>query len=286
MFKFQYLKFILLFMLILFQSCSTISTDNTKGSIKFRHPINSMSDDVLISFVIDGINFGRWQKKILENAVNIARRYNLTFDLGVVASHLPKKNKETYKVYEDNKDIFEIIANGFNYANPVESKRTGEFFDISIKKEIPVNLQEEKIKNMKEIFEKDGITTGTSIFLVPYYAGDEDTIKISEKYGYKLIIQENIKSNNLVENYDTITVSKCYINIPNRVNITDRDINYMKNRMQKFMNSRIKRIYVVFHPVNFNSPEALRDTEKFINEISFKFKTANVFYGMISDGVR
>ncbi len=278
--------FIILTVIILV-SCAGITPDTgSQSAVKTRQLLYLMPSDTLVSFVIDGINFGKWQKTTLENAAKIARRYNLTFDLAVVAAHLPKRNKEAFKIYQDNQDIFEIIANGYNYTNPLEPKRTGEFYDISIKKEIPANMQEEKIRNMKEIFEKEGIKTGTQIFLVPYYAGDENTIQIAKNYGYRLIIQENIKSNNLIENYDTITASKCYINIPNRVNITDGDINYMKNRIQKFLDRGIKIVYIIFHTVNFNSGEAMGYTEKVINEISFKFKTANVFYGMISDGVR
>jgi len=276
-------------MLFFLIGCAGVSENKSSRPVaKTRMPVNLQANDVLISFVIEGINFGRWQKNILENAAAVARQYNLTFELATFAEPFTRKHKDAWTVYENNKDVFEIIAFGYNNVNPVDSKRSGEFFDITTKKQIPPELQEEKIKNMKGIFEKNNIMPAMQVFLVPWYAGDENTIKIAEKYGYKLIIQENIGGNagDLVKNYETITASKCYVNAPNRYNITDRDINYMSKKMQKYFDNRIKRIYIVFHPVNFNTIEALSYTKKMIDEIGFKFKNVNVFYGMITDGMR
>lgn len=278
-------KFFFILTLFIFTGCAGVVIDKTAE--KIRMPVNLQTNDVLISFIIDCIDFKKWQEDVLNNAANLARRHNITFDLATYAEPFLKKHKETWRIYENNQDLFEIIAFGVNNINPVDKGRKGEFYDITYKQEIPEYMQEEKIKKMKEIFEKNNIKSATEIFLVPWFSGDENTIKIAEKYGYKLIIQENIdKSGNLVMNYNKITASKCYINVPYRENITEKDIKYMKAKIQNLIDNRIKRIYIILHPVNFKTFNAVNYTDKFINEIIFKFKSVNVVIGMVTDGTR
>lgn len=278
-------RFFLFIIIVFIYSCAGVVDSGNVKTQKTYIPLQIGHNDTLISCIIDGIHFAKWQKQIIENALQVAKKNNITFDFAVVAEQFQKsKDKNVFKIYEDNQEIFGIIANGWNYKNPNDDKRTGEFYDITMKIPVSYDKQEEKIKNIKDVFEKNNLAGATKIFLVPWYAGDENTIKIAEKYGYKLIIQENIDKNNLIVNYNIIKASKCYVNVPGRVNINDRDIDYMKKRIQGFMDKNIKRIYIVFHPVNFNSPEAVFITERLINEISFKFKSATVVFGKVEDG--
>ncbi|MCX7698315.1 MAG: hypothetical protein N2114_02475, partial [Candidatus Goldbacteria bacterium] len=119
-------KFVIMSVFIIFilVACAGIESKDNTNITKARMPVRLQPSDTLISFVIEGITFAPWQKTVLTNAENLARRYNLTFDLATFAEYLNKKNKDAWKIYEDNQDVFEIIAGGFNNVNPVEPKRT------------------------------------------------------------------------------------------------------------------------------------------------------------------
>ena len=74
-------------------------------------PLELSDDDILVSFRIDDITFETKQKEVLENALYLARKYGVTFDLAVIADRFDRKmDKDVFKIYGDNQDVFEVVA--------------------------------------------------------------------------------------------------------------------------------------------------------------------------------
>lgn len=125
----------------------------------------------------------------LQNALILARKYNITFDLGVIAQPFKDyADPDTFKIYQNNQDVFEIVAHGLTHGldpaiENVSYNAYGEFNVVSpIKNEtVPAVIQEDHIKKMKQIFQEDNLTTATEIFTVPYHAGNYNTINLSKK---------------------------------------------------------------------------------------------------------
>jgi hypothetical protein len=53
---------------------------------------------------------------------------------------------------------------------------------------VPRNLQEERIKRMREIFLKNNFTIATKTWVTPFANGDINTIDLANKYGYEYLM--------------------------------------------------------------------------------------------------
>jgi len=254
---------ILLIIVLIVGSILIISKINSGRAL-----INQNSDgyvhlsksDILVSFKIDDITFAKEQKPVLENALVLARKYNITFDLGVIAKPFSEnKDSETFKIYQDNQDVFEIVAHGYTHALDSmfadEYGAYGEFYVVSYfssNKSVPINIQEKHIQKMKEIFEKNNLTLATKIFIVPYHSGDDNTIKLAEKYGYRLIVQQlSIPKNYSEKNYKNIIASENFIDI-HQDNLFD-ETDWVKYNiyLNRAINVDQTRIEISMHPINF-----------------------------------
>jgi len=238
--------------------------------------VNSKYGDVSVSFIINDIDFRKEDQTSLNNAVILAKRYNMTFDLGVIAQPFSENyDPETFKIYQDNQDIFEIVAHGLTHASdlsfidkPNESGSYGEFHILPTDISVPANIQDEHIKKMRGIFERYNMTSATQMFTVPYYDGDENTISMAEANGYKLIIMQLSPVQIYTERkYGNIIASENYVFVHpfNIFNVADLII-YNK-KMGEIENAGQKNVYMSFHPVNF---ESLDNIDKLIKEVIYK----------------
>lgn len=247
--------------------------------------------DILVSFRIDDITFAKEQKPILENALILARKYNVTFDLGVIAKPFSESaDPETFKIYQDNQDVFEIVAHGYTHAlDPLFADESydahGEFKIISdflINKSIPINIQEQHIQKMKEIFEKNNLIMATKIFIVPYHSGDDNTIKLAEEYGYRLIVQVLSDPKNYSEKkYKQIIASEDIIDVAQDNFFDETDQVTYNIELDKAILAGQKRIMVALHPINF---ETSKNTDDLIERmIAVNYDDPWIKYGMISN---
>lgn len=268
---------------------SNESIENKTGTetteIKKHVPLKLGPDDVLVSFRLDDITFETKQKLVLENALSFARKYNITFDLAVIAKTFDEKaDPEVFKIYEDNQDVFEIVAHGLTHKNILNSSGQGEFYDITLSTPVTAEVQEEHIKEMKDIFEKHNLTMATKIFIVPWNTGDNNTLYLAERYGYKLIIQAFIPKNNLSSyDYDNgrIIVSKSWIDIAMNETLTNEDILKYVNSLDTMTNKNQTDIQIELHPINFNQIQNSDDLlNELVNNNQYKSK---IKFGMISD---
>ncbi len=244
-------------------------------------PVNLSDDDILVSFRYDDITFKTKQKQVLENALYLARKYNITFDLAVIAKPFDEKaDPEVFKIYQDNQDVFEVVAHGWTHVNPLNKSGQGEFYDLSGNKSIPYSIQEEHIKEMKKIFEKNNLKWGEKIFILPWSSGDQNTIKIAKDQGYRIMTQLFVPGGNYEYLDETLIVSKEFLPINIRENLSDKDLENYKKILTELTKTQ-KRIEVILHPLNFdkttNSEEAIK---RIVN-----FKDPRLKFGMISDGV-
>ncbi len=67
------------------------TASGTLGLVRKYVPLELSDDDILVSFRIDDITFETKQKPVLENALYLARKYNVTFDLAVIAKTFDEK---------------------------------------------------------------------------------------------------------------------------------------------------------------------------------------------------
>jgi Uncharacterized protein conserved in bacteria (DUF2334) len=249
--------------------------------------ISSVPKKVLVSFEIDDITFAKSQKMELQNALILARKYNITFDLGVIAQDFNDyADPETFKIYQDNQDVFEVIAHGLTHGlDPnvyaFSYGAYGEFSIISdLKEAVPTEIQEQHIKKMEWIFQEKNLTMATKIFVVPYHAGDQNTILLSEKYGYKLIIQKLTTPKNYSEqNYGNITATQDYIDIPLKELLSTNDALNYSLELNRAINLKQNKLDVSFHPANFN---VLLTTDYFFKELLNQTSPESKF-GFISD---
>ncbi|MEK6983478.1 MAG: DUF2334 domain-containing protein [Nanoarchaeota archaeon] len=283
----KYLIGISLLLAIIIVGCNyqeidrNFSTNNSLNKIKYGNQSSTdiPKGDILVSFRIDDITFESYQKKVLENSLSLAHKYNITFDLAVIANPFDKKfDPSVFKIYEDHKDVFEIVAHGLTHTNPINSSSIGEFYDITNKKRIPYSIQEEHIKNMSEIFYRYNLTYATKIFVLPFHTGDNNTIQLSKKYGYKIIVQ-NFISNNGYAYYDgDVLVSREVVGINLSLNLTEADLSKSKADFLRLVKNNRKEIQIFGHLNNYKG----NDMEKLISWIvNNKFKL-KLKFGFIS----
>ena len=157
---------IIFFVIICVLISSNLKSQNVLVNKNSKGYVPLSKNDILISFRIDDITFSKQQKPMLETALSLARKYNITFDFGVIAKPFSESaDPETFKIYQDNQDVFEIVAHGYTHALDTifadESYGAhGEFKIISdflTNKSIPINIQEQHIKKMKEIFNPSNV---------------------------------------------------------------------------------------------------------------------------------
>lgn len=294
------MRFILILILLVTLSAivSLVFLSVFFSSLNIKNPmfpegyIHLSKNDILVSFQIDDINFASGQELTLDNALFLARKYNITFDLGVIARQFEQqKNDDIFRTYQDNQNVFEVVAHGLTHApdpsiySMYEYGAYGEFDIVPAQNEsVPANVQQEKIKEMRDIFLKNDLIMATKIFSVPYHKGDENTINISEAYGYKLIFEQLSGSKNYsTRNYGKIIASEDYIEIPQASAFSDKDVINYNQELNKAINLGQNRIVISMHPVNFDS---LDDIDNFMGEIiNEKNYNPRIKFGMVSNTI-
>ncbi|MEM4260304.1 MAG: DUF2334 domain-containing protein [Candidatus Woesearchaeota archaeon] len=245
---------------------------------------NTSNNNLIISFRIDDITFNSNQKKIIENAIYLARKYNITFDLAVIASSFEKNSDpELVHLYENNRDILEIGAHGYTHQNPINKFGKGEFFNLDSNTSIQYDIQEYHIKKMKTVFAQKNIVTGTKIFFVPWHAGDNNTIDIAERYGYEILTQRNLQGNSPSYNtsynntfyyYKQIMVTPILIGVKMNETLTESDVLGYMDSIYNVKKRKLQYLEIVFHPVNFYE---INSTEKLISQIVANFSSNSRF---------
>ncbi|MDD5195583.1 MAG: DUF2334 domain-containing protein [Candidatus Omnitrophica bacterium] len=242
--------------------------------------IKSDKGTVLISFRLDDITFSETDKPALEAAVYLARKYNITFDLAVIAKPFDsRQDSKTFEVYQSNQDVFEIVAHGFTHRNPINNNNQ-EFYDTTVKTEVPFDIQEEHIRQMQQIFERHGMPAATKIFILPCAVGDSNTISLAQKYGYKLIVMRGVPHD---KDKRKIIVSDATVGVPMSVFLTEKDISKCKDRFLKLINSGEREIEVYTHFANYRNIESV---ERLINELkNIDTPGLKKKFGFISEGL-
>jgi hypothetical protein len=133
---------------------------------------------------------------------------------------------------------------------------------------------------MKETFQKYNLTIATQIFTVPYHTGDENTINLAKKYGYKLIEQKLTIPKTYSEKNDSgIIATQDYIDVPLKDILGIQDSMNYSIELNKAINLKQNRIMVSLHPVNFH---IFMDTDYFFKKIINQTDT-KIKFGFISD---
>ena len=119
-------------------SISENNSSTRKENPRLHKPVILNKDDVLVSYRIDDVTFEKKQRPFLENALYLAKKYNITFDLAVIAKRFDNgADSQAYELYQDNSDVFEIVAHGLTHTNQLNSSVKSEFGGL------PASIQEE-----------------------------------------------------------------------------------------------------------------------------------------------
>lgn len=248
-------------------------TDNASNNSNYSN--NMSNNKLIISFRIDDITFNSNQKQVIENAIYLARKYNITFDLAVIASRFENNaDPEVIQLYENNKDILEIGAHGYNHQNPNNRFGKGEFFNLDSNTSVQYNVQEDHISKMKTVFAQNNIDTGTKIFFVPWHAGDNNTIDIAEQYGYEIMTQRHLPSSSPFYYYKNIIVTPILIGVKMNETLTESDISDYMDSIHNVKKRKLHYLEIVFHPVNFYD---INSTEKFVRGVVTNFSSSAQF---------
>lgn len=232
----------------------------------------------LISFRIDDVTFSKEDRDMLISALTIAKRHCIKFDLAVIAEKFDRmRDEETFKIYSENKDVFEIVAHGTTHENPSNPMHKGEFYDLTSSKRISYSIQEKKIREMVSIFSRHGIKSGTEIFVVPFFAGDNATISISREYGYKLLVQSTVPFGLIEGISGKMIISRSTVSLPT-LNFSQNEIARKMKKIRKL--SRFRNVQIALHPANFKDLENLETILQSI--IALKEKDEKIIFDFIS----
>lgn len=269
-----------------------INADSKKIPPPMEFSISNIScildNNTIISFEIDDVTFDTDDKIPLENALYLAQKYNITFDLGVIALPFDENSdNDTFNIYQYNQNFLEVIAHGFTHAldqsiiDQINSSVYGEFYIFPINQSVPFDIQNYHIKRMITIFEQHNLTMATRIFTIPYHTGDFNTTLLAEKYGYSLILQKITSPQTFSEiKFGNITDTQNYIDIPPGNSFTNQDVIDYALQINKAIKLGQNRIDVSFHPPNF---ENLSNIDNFISQILSQENNSKTEYKMLSD---
>jgi hypothetical protein len=276
------------YLAIQFSNLNT-NLQNIPGMNLTSSSLSCPTNNTVISFEIDDIDFAPDQTAMLENALYIGNKYNVTFDLAVIANLFDQNmDNDTFSIYQDNQNIFEVVAHGFTHSldqSLIDQLPVGSYGEFSVFLpnttgnmggalgegggqpwgNVPYSIQESHIKNMVRIFNDYNLTTATEIFVVPYHTGDINTTLLAAKYGYKLIVQKitspqtylSVRFGNIIDTQD-------YIDIPVKNTFNYNDIINYTYQLDTAMDEGQKRIDITFHPINF---QYLSNIDSFISQI-------------------
>ena len=204
----------------------------TKEQLNTKHqPVTLEKGDVLVSFRMDDVDFSLQQKNAIRKALYLAKKYNITFDLEIIAKAFDKNmDPSVFKIYQDNKDVFEIVAHGYDHLNYIGDTTNGEFGGASI------DYQEDHFQKMLAVFNKYHLDMATKIFFTPWHSGDQNTINLAKKYRYQFLTQWYTPNNKYSLQDGNIFVS---------YSISDFNLNSFK----KF--SGQSQVEVITHPPDY-----------------------------------
>jgi predicted deacetylase len=276
---------VVIFVAILFYN---LGQENRDDNTPTNKSMNLSKEDILVSFRIDDITFETKQKQFLINALYLARKYNITFDLAVIAKPFDEKaDPEVFKIYQDNQDVFEVVAHGYNHADyQNESCRSNSCFINTSCGEFKCasyEQQNDHIKKMKAIFEKRNLYWGTKIFAVSWHSGDENTINLAKNYGYQLMTQSDVTSNSYEYKLGDLTISKVYIGIAMNQTISTNEVKKYVGQLNNYVNKNQTKIQIIMHPINFYKTE---NSEELIKGfIEARNTNPKIKFGFISEGL-
>jgi len=151
----------------------------------------------IIYFRIDDISFKKSQYKNLNKVIDLAKKLDIVFNLGLIAESFDKNaDAKTFSLYQNNKDIFQIIAHGYDH-------KRGEFF-------APYDIQETYFLLMIDIYKKNNFYWATKILTLPWNRGNNNTIRLANRLGYKLLIKKN--KLNIEYRFDNLRVCSSFLN--------------------------------------------------------------------------
>ena len=134
---------------------------------------------------------------------------------------------------------------------------------------------------MKAIFENQNMQMATKIFLVPWSAGDANTIQIAKDFGYKLMTQNYTPNKSTEYDADGILISKVMVGGIFKQQLTDADIESFKQNIYRQIESGETRIQLLMHPVNFIEPQYIdRLLDEIINDNLYRER---IEYGFLSN---
>lgn len=251
--------------------------------------LNLSKDDVLVSFRIDDITFKKGQKEMLENALYLGRKYNVTFELAVIAKQFDEGvDPETFKIYQDNPDIFEVVAHGLTHSDyQNESCHSRSCFIEPVCGEFkcaPYAQQEDRLRKVKEIFQRRNLFWGTKIIFLPWSAGDANTIEAAKKEGYLVLSQEELPKD-YHSNNENLLILDDGVSVDMKEVLTAQDLTHYRNKFNSMVKNNRTEIMIIFHQVNF---EKISGSEELIKEIREIQQNGNskIKFGMVSEGVR
>ena len=270
---------------------------NYQKSLYEKIPIEgsycNFDNHTVLSFTLDDVTFEKNQNEILNNVLYIARKYGITFDLGVIALPFDENSDdETFDIYKNNQDVFEIVAHGFTHGldtsiadqYPLDSVH-GEFYVLPIDKNVPLNIQRYHILRMRDIFGKHNLTLATEIFVTPYHAGDFNTTLLLGQYGYSFVEQKITSPQTFSEiKFGNITETQDYIDLPLRNYYTKEDTDNYNLNLSKAIAAGQNKIDIKLHPINF---ENLESADYFIGQLVSSMKnSSDIKFDFISDRFR
>lgn len=238
----------------------------------------------LVSFVITDVNFKRNQMQMLKDAASLGHKYGVTFDLAVIAKQFNEgKDNETFKVYLDNQDVFEIVSHGWNHVNLLNSSYKGEFSIIGSNMGISYAAQSEALSNSSLVFDKYGFDSAKEVLFLPGYSGDDSTLDLVRAAGYRMVVFNYSSNASLEYNYGNLIVSK---SLPvSALNEWDKknDFGKFSRDMISLVDKKQEFVILPIYPGNFDSIDKLDKSIFDVVNASNNYSKRKIVFGKITE---
>jgi len=275
------------------QSCSSGFVNASDSSRCCLGSCEEEGRDLLVTFRVDDPYFSTAERPMMENLIYLAKKYGIKFNIMVVANQFDKlRDPQVFKIYEENKDIFEISAHAYKHSEVVEPYYkfysnenlclvyNGDHNELGDPgNSIPRNVQEFRIKAMRDIFLKYNLSTAIETWVTPFGNGDINTVDLANKYGYKFIqlaFPLGVLGDKETCDYKgTIVTGHTW-------GLSNLDSKNLDSRIASRISTGERVISFIYHPWDFNS-QNLKTVENEIELLKNSSYQHKIKFGFFSD---
>lgn len=215
-----------------------------------------------IVYRIDDITLQREDLATVYRAIIVATKYNIRFDLAVMASYMQNgPDPAVAQLIFDNPDRVRVVAHGWDHRNPTCPSKYGEFYEAGCA--VPYEVQLERMGKMQGVFNKYRYPDAMNILYLPGSKYDNNTIRAAQERLYGVMtIYPRRQSVTHCENVNGLSLDSAQLAIPQTTTVSAAELQQQKSDLNYLKSIGACRVYVVMHPQNARTQKGLEAVVK------------------------